>query len=82
MTTEKHDDAIKTDGEATSGGTARWQATCPDCGAEFTDREAFRKHARDQHGAGKEYKCPFCRHGFDNGADLNEHVCHCPMNKT
>jgi DNA-directed RNA polymerase subunit RPC12/RpoP len=78
MTKEQRDDAIK--GEGTPGGTARWQATCNECGATFTDRESFRKHARDRHGAGKKYKCPYCRQGFDTSDDLDFHAKHCCPN--
>ena len=46
-----------------SGETQRWQATCPQCGATFTDRDAFRQHARDEHGSGtgnENTPCPRC----------------------
>lgn len=26
---------------------------CPECGAQFSSKEAFRSHAREQHGAGR-----------------------------
>ncbi len=51
---------------------------CPECGAQFTSKEAFRTHARNEHGAGKTYRCSDCGARFDNADDLVPHAASCP----
>lgn len=69
---------IQTARTSQAGTTERWQATCPVCGENFTSRKAFQKHAREQHGAGKKFRCPDCGQRFDNQDDLDVHAMSCP----